>query len=256
MAESTYDFTGQHALVVGGSRGIGKAVALALARAGATVGVTSRRQEAADAAAVELNGQLGVERASGWAADVTDVAGLRAAMDACARRWGRVDILVNSAGVASTVRAIDIEEADWDAVLDTNLKGAFFAAQAAARIMREHGGGRIINIASVFGLIVRSGVSPYCASKAGLIHLTRALALEWARFGILVNAVAPGYVLTDMNRDFLSQPQVMDRLVSETPLRRLAEVDDVADAVCFLCSPQSRFMTGQVVVVDGGWTLR
>src|SRR5690606_14610088 len=128
MAESTYDFTGQHALVVGGSRGIGKAVALALARAGATVGVTSRHQEAADAAAVELNGRMGGERAGGWAADVTDVAGLRAARDACARRWGRVDVLVNSAGVASTVRAIDIEEADWDAVLDTNLKGAFFAA--------------------------------------------------------------------------------------------------------------------------------
>ncbi|HLT58671.1 MAG: glucose 1-dehydrogenase [Limnochordales bacterium] len=256
MAAAGVDLTGQCALVVGGSRGIGHGVALALARAGATVGVTSRRQEAADAAAATLNDQLPAPRVSGWAADVTDVAGLRAAVAACAEKWGRLDIVVNSAGVAGTELAIDLEESDWDAVLDTNLKGAFFAAQAAARIMRDQGGGRIINIASVFGYIVRSGVAPYCASKAGLIHLTRALALEWARFGVLINAVAPGYVLTDMNRDFLSQPQVMDRLIKETPLRRLAAVGDVADAVLFLSSPQSQFITGQVIVVDGGWTLR
>ncbi|MBO8141387.1 MAG: SDR family oxidoreductase [Firmicutes bacterium] len=255
MAPLAMDLTGQCALVVGGSRGIGAAVALALARAGAQVGVTSRSADGAAKAERELNRQLPNGRITGWTMDVTRAGDAARIIREFAEHTGRLDILVNSAGTAITRFALDIAEEEWDAVINTNLKGSFFTCQAAARIMRTQGGGRLINIASVLGLVVRGGVSPYCASKAALIHLTRALAYEWARYGILVNAIAPGYIVTDMNRDVMSDPTVMNRLVSETPLRRLADVSDVGAAACFLASPYSSFMTGQVLVVDGGWTL-
>lgn len=249
------ELLGQTVLVIGGARGLGAGIAVALARAGAHVGITSRRQDAANRAAEALNVKLGSEQVIGVGLDVTRVQEMRKVLGDFAAQAGRLDVLVNSAGTAVTRRALELEESEWNSVLDTNLKGAFFASQAAAGVMKEQGGGRVINIASVLGFVVRGSLSPYSASKAALIHLTRSLAYEWARYSILVNAVAPGYVLTDMNREVLSQPAVMDRLISETPLRRLTSIEDVAGTVFYLCSPAATAMTGQTLAVDGGWTL-
>lgn len=248
------NLNGRAALVVGGTRGLGAGIARILAQAGARVGVTSRSEQDARSAADTLNRDLDTDRVIGLAMDVNDVAGVNRGVAAYHGWAERLDILVNCAGVALTCEAARITEADWDMVLDTNLKGTFFTCQAAFGYMCGNGG-RIINIASALGLVAGGSVASYCASKAGIIHLTRALAYEWAQHNITVNSIAPGYVLTDMNREILSKPAVQQRLVAQTPLQRLGQVEDVAQAVAFLADPDNTFMTGQVVVVDGGWTI-
>jgi NAD(P)-dependent dehydrogenase (short-subunit alcohol dehydrogenase family) len=184
--------------------------------------------------------------------DVGDVQSVAAGFAAAEAALGPVTVLVNNAGVAATGPALETSEADWDRVLDVNLKGAFFvAAEAARRMARAGKGGAIVNIASIAGLRAAGGIAAYAAAKAGLDHLTRVLALEWARFGVRVNALAPGYIATDLNRDFLAS-EAGKAIEKRIPMRRFGEPSDLDGALLLLASDAGRFMTGATVVVDGG----
>lgn len=244
-----FDLHGRHALVTGASSGLGRHFAGTLARAGARVSLAARRAEAlADTvAAVEAGGG----QALAIVMDVTERASVAAAFAAAEARFGRVDILVNNAGIAAPAAALDLAEADWDAVLDTNLKGVFLAAQEGARRMAATGGGSIVNIASILGLRVTGGVSAYAASKAGVVQLTKSLALEWARHGIRVNAIAPGYVETEMNAEFFAS-DAGRAMIRRVPQRRLGRAQDLDGALLLLASEAGAYMTGSVVAVDGG----
>lgn len=167
--------------------------------------------------------------------------------------WGRLDIFVHCAGTTCTRPALDVTREQWDQLLSLNLTAAFFWAQAAARPMAEQKQGRIISVASVLGETGAALLAPYCASKGGLIALTKSLAVEWARLGITVNAVAPGYVRTAMNADALDDERVLKHVLNRTPLRRLGTAEEVADSVVFLASDASAYITGHLLAVDGGW---
>jgi len=243
---------GRKALVTGGTRGLGRAIAESLARSGASVVITGRQSDIAQRVAEELKAATGAD-VRGIGADVSRVPSAQQAVNSAATLMGGLDILVNNAGVAITRWAIELSEEEWDTVVDTNLKGLFFTSQAAARYMRAHDGGVIINVASVAGFRGERALSAYCAAKAGVINLTRALALEWARFGIRVVAVAPGYVETDLNRDVLANPRFRQYVLGHTPLGRLGLPAEVGTAVVFLASSAASYITGAVLPVDGGW---
>ncbi len=240
---------GRAALVTGASGGLGAHFAGVLARCGARVAVAARRADAC-AAVCEAIAASGGEAFS-VRMDVADGTSVKAAMTEVEERFGRLDILINNAGIAAPAPALDLGEDDWDAVLDTNLKGAFLAAQAAAQAMKRHGGGAIVNVASILGLRVAGQVAAYAASKAGLVQLTKALALEWARHGIRVNALCPGYIETDINRDFF-QGDAGQAMLKRVPQRRLGQPSDLDGPLLLLCSDASAYMTGAVVAVDGG----
>ena len=237
---------GKTALVTGASSGLGAHFAGVVAAAGAHVVLAARRADALAATATDIVGAGG--SAEIMALDVTD----RDALAACADRIGAVDILINNAGVVRDGPALDQDEGDWDAVIDTNLKAMFRIAQAAARGMKATGrGGAIVNIASILGLRQAGNVLPYAVSKAGVIQMTKTLALEVARYGIRVNALAPGYIDTDLNRDFWkSEPG--QALIRRVPQRRLGRLADLDGPLLLLASDASLFMTGAVVAVDGG----
>ena len=250
MATQPFDLTGKVALVTGASSGLGRHFALTLARAGAKVAVTARRQGPLQDLAAEIAAFDG--RALPLALDVTDPAAIAATLAAAETELGPLDIVVNNAGVASTAPALEVTGADWDKVLSTDLSGVFHVAQAAARRMvAERRGGSIINIASILGLGGASLLAAYSAAKAGVINLTRTLATEWARHGIRVNAIAPGYIETDMNRDTLNSP-VGEIMRKKIPQRRLGQPADLDGPLLLLASPASAFMTGACLVVDGG----
>jgi NAD(P)-dependent dehydrogenase (short-subunit alcohol dehydrogenase family) len=236
------------ALVTGASRGLGAGIVDALWEAGATVIGTSRNEEAAEEIAQRLNSVPIVM-------DVTDVASVRAGVDRVAAEFGRLDILVNNAGINIPQSIFDVDEASWDAVLDTNLKSTFFASQAVARHMvANKQAGRIINIASQAGIVGIEERSAYCASKGGMVLLTKVLALELAQHAITVNAVAPTFVATELTQSTLNNPEWRDRVLSRIPLGRVGEVDDVAAATLYLASPSAGMVTGHTLLVDGGWT--
>jgi NAD(P)-dependent dehydrogenase (short-subunit alcohol dehydrogenase family) len=242
----TKTLSGKSALVTGGSSGLGLHFAQLLAAQGAAVTLGARRIEALEQACEDIRRAGGVARAIKL--DVAD-GGSIAASFAGAPPY---DIVVNNAGVSGVGRALDLSEEDWDAVFDVNLKGAFLVARHAATAMRDGGrGGSIVNIASVAGLRVSGELSAYSASKAGLIHLTKALALEWARFGIRVNALCPGYIETDMNREFFATT-AGEAMVKRIPQRRLGRPEDLDGPLLLLATDAGRYMTGAVVAVDGG----
>jgi 3-oxoacyl-[acyl-carrier protein] reductase len=242
------DLTGKVALVTGGTRGIGRAIAEALHGAGATVAVLGR-----DAArAAEAARQIG-ERTVGVAADMADAATVTAAVAAVEAQFGPVDILVNNAGLTKDGLLARMSEADWDAVLDANLKGAFIAMKAVSRGMMKRRAGRIINITSVVGIMGNAGQGNYAASKAGLIGLTKSIARELASRNVLVNAVAPGFIDTDMTSALTDDQR--SALAKQIPLGRLGAPEDIARAVLFLASDQAGYITGQVLVVDGGMVM-
>jgi len=236
------------AIVTGASRGIGRCIALALAAQGAKVVASARNAEALDNLVEEIKGQGGEATAVvGDVAVDTDAAGL---IDQAVARYGQVDILVNNAGITRDGLLLRMKNEDWDAVLDTNLKGAFLCIRAAAKIMSKQRSGRIINISSVVGEMGNAGQANYCASKAGLLGLTKSVARELARRNVTVNAITPGFIVTDMTDDMTDKAR--EAMTEQIPLGRLGEVDDIANAVIFLASDQSCYITGQVLGVNGG----
>jgi 3-oxoacyl-[acyl-carrier protein] reductase len=238
---------GRVALVTGASRGIGRAIAIRLGRAGAFVVAGARGDHAADTA-VEIAGAGGTAEAV--ALEVTDTAAVEAAVARTLERHGRIDILVNNAGITRDQLLLRMKREDWDAVLATNLTAAFTCSQAVLRPMLKQRGGRIVNVTSVVGQSGNAGQANYAASKAGLIGFTKSLAREVASRGITVNAVAPGLIDTDMTRAISAQAQ--DGWASQIPLGRLGTGEDVAGAVCFLVSDEAAYITGQVLAVNGG----
>jgi len=244
----SFRLDGKVALVTGASRGLGAGIADALKEAGATVVGTSRKQDSVEQVAERL-GSVPV------AMDVSNVASVRAGVDRVASEFGRLDVLVNNAGLNIPQGVFDVDEASWDDVIDTNLKGTFFAAQAAARHMVDRGeGGRIVNVASQAGVVGIENRSAYGASKGGAVLLTKVLAIELAQYGITVNAVAPTFITTELSRSTLEDPVWRERILSRIPLGRVGEVEDVAAATVYLASPAARMVTGHTLLVDGGWT--
>jgi NAD(P)-dependent dehydrogenase (short-subunit alcohol dehydrogenase family) len=247
---SPFDVRGKVALVTGASSGLGEHFALALAGHGATVVAGARRIDRLDRLVQGIRVDGGTAHA--LALDVTDPASVEAAFARTAQIAGHVDILVNNAGVALVKPSLELTEADWRGVMDTNLDGAWRVAQAAAKSMvASKRGGSIVNIASVLGLRVASSLLAYATAKAALIQMTRALALEWARHGIRVNAIAPGYVETEMNRDFF-QTEAGQAMVKRVPQRRIGLAADLDGALLLLASGAGAYMTGAVIAVDGG----
>lgn len=240
------ELTGRVALVTGGSRGIGRAIGERLASAGARVAVVARSQERAEAAAAELPGS----GHRGYECDVADEAGVNALVRAVESDLDSLDILVNNAGITEDNLLLRLKDADWDRVLDVNLKGAFHTIRAAARGMMRRRDGRIINITSVVGVAGNAGQANYAAAKAGLIGLTKSVAKELASRGILCNAVAPGFIETEMTA--VLGDAVREELQGQSALGRLGTPEDVAAVVRFLAGPGAGYITGQVIVVDGG----
>ena len=236
------------AVVTGASRGIGRCIALALAAQGAKVVASARNAEALDNLVEEIKRQGGEATAVvGDVAVDTDASEL---IDQAVAKYGQVDILVNNAGITRDGLLLRMKNEDWDAVLDTNLKGAFLCIRAAAKVMSKQRSGRIINISSVVGEMGNAGQANYCASKAGLLGLTKSVARELARRNVTVNAITPGFIVTDMTDDMTDKAR--QAMTEQIPLGRLGEVDDIANAVIFLASDQSSYITGQVLGVNGG----
>ncbi len=244
----SHDLSGRIALVTGGSRGIGQAIAAGLVAAGARVAIVGRDEARARAAADALG-----EHAAGFAADVANPDEVTRTVAAVEQALGPVDILVNNAGVTRDGLLMRMAEADWDQVLDTNLKAAFNTMKAVTRGMMKRRWGRVINITSIVGLTGNAGQANYAASKAGLIGITKSVAKELASRNVLVNAVAPGFIDTDMTRELPEDTR--KQLLERIPLGRLGTGQDVAHAVVFLASEQASYITGQVLVVDGGMVM-
>ncbi len=241
----------QIAVVTGAGRGIGRAIALNFAGEGADVVCVSRTAENSAKVAQEVRG-LG-RKAWALAVDVSDPAAVNAAVEKILAEAGRVDILVNNAGVTRDGLLMRMSDADWDTVLNTNLKGAFLFTRALSRAFLKQRSGRIINISSVIGLIGNAGQANYAASKAALLGLTKSLARELGSRGITVNAIAPGFIETDMTAAL--NEQVRTELLKKIPLGSLGQPEDIANTALFLASPQSRYITGQVLTVDGGMVM-
>ena len=236
------------AVVTGASRGIGRSIALALAAKGATIVAVDMDQATTDAVVAEL--QAAGAKALAVVGNVTVSADVERMIDAATEAFGRVDILVNNAGITRDGLLMRMKDEDWDAVLNVNLKGAFLCTRAAFKVMSKQRYGRIINIASIVGQMGNAGQANYCASKAGLIGLTKSNARELAKRSITVNAVAPGFIATAMT-DALSE-KVRDELTAQIPLERLGSAEDIANAVVFLAGEQSGYITGHVLSVNGG----
>jgi NAD(P)-dependent dehydrogenase (short-subunit alcohol dehydrogenase family) len=243
----TFDLNGKVALVTGASRGIGFGLARSLAAAGAKVAVAARTEAELRPLADELGGLA-------LPLDVRDVASIQPAMDRVVRELGSLDILVNNAGLGANHPALDVTEADWDELMDVNLKGLFFCCQAAGRHMLARGYGRIVNMSSQASLVGIVDHAVYCASKGGVNQLTRVLALEWSARGVTVNAVAPTFIYTPGTKERLDQPEYLQKVLARIPAGRVGSIDDVAGAVIYLASEAAGLVTGTVLPVDGGWT--
>lgn len=249
-----YDLSGKVAIVTGATKGLGYGIAMKLAAAGAKVVITSRHQEECDAVAQEIK-ELGGE-ACGIKTDVQVVSEIQNLVDQTVEKYGRLDIMVNNAGVAVTKRLTDMTEAEYDRVIDSNLKSVYFGGQIAAKQMIAQGdGGKIINMCSIGGIKGNNQLSTYGASKAAAINLTKSMAWEWGRYGINVNAICPGYVKTALNAEVLDNPKFKEKTLKKIPLGRFGTVDEIANLTLFLASDLCSMMTGEFIVADMGATL-
>ncbi len=255
MELSQFSLEGKVALITGGSRGIGRAAALGFARAGADVAVASRKLPDLEEVADEIKG-LG-RRALAVSAHIGRIDEIKSLVERVVGEFGKIDVLVNNAGTSPVMTpALGLEERAWDAIINLNLKGLFFLSQAVARVMKEHGGGRIINVASVDGLKPEPNIGAYAISKAGVIMATRVMAVEWAQYNIRVNTIAPGNVHTRLgNSRFEAVPGYEDEMMKRTPLGRIAEPDEMVGAMIYLASDASSFVTGQTFILDGGFLI-
>ncbi|EYR65199.1 3-oxoacyl-ACP reductase [Actinotalea ferrariae CF5-4] len=252
MEQPDFSLAGQVALVTGASRGIGHDLVLALARAGAVVGAAARSPDHVADLLDEVAAAGG--RAFAVPLDVTDLPSVEPAVQQVVREHGRLDVLVNNAGLGENHDALDVTEADWDALMDVNLKGLFFVTQAVARVMVPRGYGRVVNLGSQAGLVGIRRHAVYSASKGGVEMLTRVLALEWAPHGVTVNAVAPTFIRTPGTAERLDDPAFAADVLARIPVGRFGTTTDVAGAVLYLASPAAGLVTGTTLVVDGGWT--
>src|SRR5436305_5366373 len=251
MAFAPLDLIGKVAVVIGGTSGIGRAIAHGLAEAGAGVVPTSRRVEQVEAAAKEIEDRG--RRTLRITSDVSDRSSLEKMRDQTIAAFGKVDILVNSAGRTKRAPTIDFAETDWNEIFDTNLTGTLRACQVFGRHMVERGYGRIINIASLTSFVALFEVAAYGASKAGVAALTKSLAIEWAKSGVCVNAIAPGVFHTDLNAALLDGTDRGREFLMRTPMKRFGQLDELGGAAVFLASDAASFVTGLVLVVDGGF---
>src|SRR3954467_7397240 len=251
MSFTPLDLTGRVAVVIGGTSGIGRALAHGLAEAGADVVPTSRRAEQVEAAAAEIE-QRG-RRSLRITSDVADRDSLQRVLDEAIKAFGKVDILVNSAGRTKRAATLDFAEADWNDILETNLTGTLRACQVFGRHMLEREYGRIINIASLSTFVALYEVAAYSASKAAVASLTKSLALEWSARGVNVNAIAPGVFRTPLNEKLLDEPERGREFLTRTPMRRFGKVEELAGAAVFLASDAASFVTGEVLTADGGF---
>lgn len=253
-----FDLSGRTALVTGASQGLGRRFAKVLAERGAAVGLAARQRDKL----IELENEIAAAggKVASVTLDVTDHDNIEGAIGTVEDVLGPIDLLINNAGVAVSKGVLEQTEADWDKVVDTNLKGAFFTAQAVARRMVERDpkpawGGTIVNIASVLALDVIGHLAPYAAAKGGLWQLTKTMALELARHDVRVNALAPGYIVTEINREFLETGTAGERIKQRIPQRRFGTPEDLDGALLLLASDASRYMTGSIIVIDGGLML-
>jgi len=255
MNFNLFNLSGKVALVTGGSKGIGFAIGRGLAQVGANVVLASRHLFEAKKAAESISKIFKVKSA-GMEVDVREVVQCQALVEETVSKFGRIDILVNNAGISVRKPAIEITEGLWDTILDTNLKGVFFCAQAVTKQMIKQGsGGKIINMSSVGAIVAQREQAAYGASKGGIIQLTRVLAAEWAKYNILVNAIGPGSIRTNINKEYLSIQKNLKFNLSKICLGRIGNPKEIAGAAIFLSSKASSYMTGQTIFVDGGWTI-
>lgn len=249
----SFRLDGRRALITGGAKGLGQIMATALAQAGAEVVIVSRTLAECQATAESITQATG-RRALAIAADVTQREAVARMADSAQAELGPIDILINNAGINVRGAVGELLEADWDAVVAINLKAPFLCAQAFGPGMCERGWGRVINMGSILSVIGIPGRAPYASAKAGLLNLTRVLALEWATQGVTVNAICPGPFATDMNKPLLEDPAKYQAFVQKIPMGRWGELDEIAGLAVYLASPASSFMTGSALFIDGGWT--
>ncbi len=251
--EKIFDLKDKVAIITGGSSGIGLAIAQTLGYAGVKIAVVNRTETAGKKAAFGLN-EEGIE-AKAFPCDVSRKEDVETMVEAVEETLGPVDILVNSAGINIRKKALEFESAEWNQILDINLKGTFLTCQTVGRRMVERRSGHIVNISSVAAFIGLTDRAPYCASKGGVSQLTKVLAIEWATSGVTVNAIGPGYVRTPLITELLKDSAFQKRIDTQVPMKRIAETEDLQGILLVLCSKAGAYITGQTIYVDGGWSI-
>ncbi len=248
---SMFSLEGEVAVITGAGQGIGEAMAKGLGAAGASIAITDINMERASNLAESL-GKLGI-RALPFKVNVTDANSVEQMTADVVKAFGTVDILINNAGINRREECIKMSEEDWDAVIDVNLKGTFLCSRACGRIMVKNKKGKVINLASMMSAVAQPNRGPYAASKGGIVQFTKVLALEWAPYNINVNAIGPGYVLTEINKNLMEDRETFEYFTNKIPMGRWSTTEDLLGSVIFLSSKASEYITGQVLYVDGGY---